>query len=71
MNQVLKADIPPFGLRMQPELHAKVKDHAACEGISMNAAIVRILEKHLSADASLPSLVERLEAAVKALEARA
>ncbi len=47
-----------------------LKSSAALHSRSMNAEIVSILEAHLSSDASLPSLVERLEAAVKALEAR-
>lgn len=65
------ANITPFGLRMQPDLHAKVKRLASEEGISMNAAIVRIVEAHVNADGALPTLVNRLEAAIKALEEKA
>lgn len=38
-------EIPPFGLRMPPDLKDKVKDAAAREGRSMNAQIVQHLRE--------------------------
>jgi len=100
MTRTKMAEIAPFGLRLQPELHAKISALAEANARSMNAEItvaiekhvngltpddilrhVYALEAHMSLDAisrieaaqspSLRSLVTRLEAAVKVLEAKA
>ncbi|WP_080418604.1 Arc family DNA-binding protein [Burkholderia ubonensis] len=41
------AHIPPFGLRMQPELKAKLEESAAKAGRSLNAEIVARLEQSI------------------------
>lgn len=43
-QKALKANIPPFGLRMQPELKSLVEEAAAGNNRSMNAEIVARLE---------------------------
>lgn len=43
------AHIPPFGLRMQPDLKARVEESAKANGRSMNAEIVARLEDSFSA----------------------
>lgn len=47
MNKERKpmANIPPFGLRMQPELKARVEEAARANNRSLNAEIVQILEE--------------------------
>lgn len=43
-TEVLQNTIAPFGLRMQPALHAQIKAAAESNGRSMNSEIVSRLE---------------------------
>ena len=56
----MSRSIPPFGLRMPPELHEKVKSAAEESGRSMNTEIIARLE------ASFPSVEDQIRAARKA-----
>ncbi|MEO9648826.1 MAG: toxin-antitoxin system HicB family antitoxin [Roseobacter sp.] len=42
--------IPPFGIRMTPDLHGWVKAEAEKEGRSMNGLIVQTLKEKMNAD---------------------
>ncbi len=44
------ANIPPFGLRMQPELRRRVEAVAKANGRSLNSEIVARLERSLRED---------------------
>lgn len=44
------ANIPPFGLRMQPDLKAKIEESAKKNNRSLNAEIVSRLERSLLSD---------------------
>lgn len=47
------ANIPPFGLRMQPELKRRVEAAAKANGRSLNSEIVSRLERSFSAEGEL------------------
>jgi uncharacterized coiled-coil protein SlyX len=55
------ANIPPFGLRMQPDLKARVEQAAAENNRSLNSEIVDRLERSFEY-ANLPTAYERAEA---------
>lgn len=44
------ANIPPFGLRMQPDLKTRVEDAARANNRSLNAEIIDRLERSFAAD---------------------
>lgn len=48
MSKKPMANIPPFGLRMQPDLKAKIEAASEASGRSMNAEIVARLENSFS-----------------------
>lgn len=56
MNKVPVSTIVPFGLRLQPELKARLEDAAAANSRSLNAEIAARLEASLQGrgDVSLP-----------------
>lgn len=73
--------IPPFGLRMHPDLKSRVEDAARRNGRSLNAEIVSRLELSLEAEGDVKgaaaakrllrsSLHDPLEKRVEELEAR-
>lgn len=51
-------DIPPFGLRMQPELKEKVAKAAYVAGRSLNAEVVARLEASFTNALGLPQAVQ-------------
>lgn len=56
------AHIPPFGLRLQADLKAKVEDASKANGRSMNAEIVARIEDSFKAQAEVPfELVSELQ----------
>lgn len=56
------ANIPPFGLRMQPELKARIEEAAKANNRSLNAEIVARLESTIENDETLADHEKRLEA---------
>lgn len=56
------ANIPPFGLRMQPDLKARIEDAARANNRSLNAEIIARLESTLERDDTLTDHERRLEA---------
>lgn len=60
-DKKLMANIPPFGLRMQPDLKARVEAVARLNNRSLNAEIVARLEKSLEDDDSLAELWTKVE----------
>lgn len=74
MNEERKpmANIPPFGLRMQPDLKAKVEDAARSNNRSLNAEIIARLEESLDGSehvwGAINNVAETLEKVQKTLE---
>lgn len=66
------ANIPPFGLRMQPDLKAKVEDAARANNRSLNAEIIARLEESLDGNehvwSTINDVAETLEKVQKTLE---
>lgn len=59
MSDAVQKQEPPYGLRMPPELKARVKAAAEANNRSMNAEIVALLEREFPAPA-VPKLDEIL-----------
>jgi hypothetical protein len=55
------ANIPPFGLRMQPDLKARVEESARRNGRSLNGEIVQALEQFFPPEPSLDELLDEIE----------
>lgn len=55
----LTRDIAPFGLRMPPDLKARIKQSADYNGRSMNAEILLVLEANYPAPISETELFEK------------
>jgi hypothetical protein len=55
------ANIPPFGLRMQPDLKARVEESARRNGRSLNAEIVQALEQFFPPEPSIDELLDEIE----------
>ncbi len=63
------AHIAPFGLRMQPDLRAKLEDAASASGRSLNAEIVARLEASFEAATTSPEYEHALSKAMTLAQA--
>lgn len=59
------ASIPPFGLRMQPELKQQIEDQAQTNGRSLNAEIIWRLEHSLTATQESPAWIKKAKKMAK------
>lgn len=50
---------PPFGLRMPPELHGRIKEAATANSRSMNAEIIHRLEASFDGSTLTPDTIKR------------
>jgi hypothetical protein len=62
------AHIVPFGLRLQPELKARLEESAKKEGRSLNAEIAARLESSFYSEEGMPMLIQSIGSLVRTVE---